>query len=268
MDFIDLQDTPTDYVGDDGKSCVVDEVNNQLIFAFPQPMAHGAQHENGGADEINVAGLSGELADNQKSTFLKLSDTPAAFAGEALKMLRVNAGANAVEFFTAGRPEWEYVAITNPVGVAQVQFAGLTSTKRYKVVWRLTATNAGAYLKLRMNNDGGNNYRYADFYWDSTPTHAVTANAAYSSCIISSTRGLGISYGIEGEALIAYDLKNANRHFCWSRACGWNSTNNDLEGSCVSNLHTGSALLSSIEVLVTAGTITGDVVLFEHTRLT
>lgn len=29
------------------------------------PGAHAASHENGGGDEINVAGLSGELADNQ-----------------------------------------------------------------------------------------------------------------------------------------------------------------------------------------------------------
>lgn len=31
----------------------------------PAPTAHAASHQNGGADEVSVAGLSGELADNQ-----------------------------------------------------------------------------------------------------------------------------------------------------------------------------------------------------------
>lgn len=39
---------------------------------FP-PSAHASSHENGGTDEISVAGLSGELADSQKVTVRKNS---------------------------------------------------------------------------------------------------------------------------------------------------------------------------------------------------
>ena len=39
--------------------------------------AHASSHQNGGADEINVAGLSGELADPQPTTIAKISDASA-----------------------------------------------------------------------------------------------------------------------------------------------------------------------------------------------
>jgi len=37
---------------------------------------HSSRHENGGADEISVAGLSGETADNQKAYIVTLDPTP------------------------------------------------------------------------------------------------------------------------------------------------------------------------------------------------
>lgn len=52
-----------------------DEINvaglSGLLADDQNPTAHKADHENGGADEINVAGLSGELADAQPITIRK-----------------------------------------------------------------------------------------------------------------------------------------------------------------------------------------------------
>jgi len=45
--------------------------------------AHKASHEDGGADEVNVDGLSGELADEQKSEWSKVSGKPTTFPPEA-----------------------------------------------------------------------------------------------------------------------------------------------------------------------------------------
>jgi len=45
---------------------------------FP-PSSHAASHQNGGADEINVQGLSGELADYQKTTWAKIDGKPSCF---------------------------------------------------------------------------------------------------------------------------------------------------------------------------------------------
>ena len=46
------------------------------------PGAHKTQHENGGSDELSVAGLSGQLADAQPTTLALISDATA--AGRAL----------------------------------------------------------------------------------------------------------------------------------------------------------------------------------------
>ena len=75
--------------------------------------SHSARHENGGADELSVAGLSGELADPQKSNFLKLSDTPAAFTGQAGKYPKVNVGEDALEFAAGGGGASNYLALTD-----------------------------------------------------------------------------------------------------------------------------------------------------------
>jgi hypothetical protein len=69
-----------------------------LNLTTAKPESHYLTHQNAGADEINVAGLSGELADNQPSTFLKLSDTPATFAAQATKVPYVNAAESALAF--------------------------------------------------------------------------------------------------------------------------------------------------------------------------
>ena len=98
MNFVELQDTPGNYVGNDGQACVVDETNDQLIFDFPIPAFHAADHEVLGVDEMVVEGLAGELADEQKSNFLKLSDTPPAYAGHGEEFVKVNIAANALEF--------------------------------------------------------------------------------------------------------------------------------------------------------------------------
>jgi len=72
------------------------------VTASHDPKAHKASHENGGSDEISVAGLSGELADPQPSNFLKLSDTPASYSGQSGKYPRVKATEDGLEFAAAG----------------------------------------------------------------------------------------------------------------------------------------------------------------------
>lgn len=49
------------------------------------PLAHKTSHENGGSDEISVAGLSGTLADDQPTTWTAVSGKPSTFAPSAHK---------------------------------------------------------------------------------------------------------------------------------------------------------------------------------------
>ena len=76
------------------------------------PNAHKTSHQDGGSDEPSVQGLSGELADPQKSNFLKLSDTPSSYSGQAGKYVKVNSGATALEF---GALAGVYTVVNTPV---------------------------------------------------------------------------------------------------------------------------------------------------------
>jgi hypothetical protein len=72
-------------------------------LADPQPpKTHASSHQDAGADEINVGGLSGELADEQKSNFLKLSDTPSAYTGQGGKVVGVKSAEDGLEFISGG----------------------------------------------------------------------------------------------------------------------------------------------------------------------
>jgi hypothetical protein len=100
-----------------------------LLADAQTPAAHNASHENGGADEISVAGLSGELADPQPSNFLKLSDTPASYAGLARRYARVNDAETGIELVRG--LEWG-------IGMYPWQFELDFST------WTTTLTGSGA----------------------------------------------------------------------------------------------------------------------------
>jgi hypothetical protein len=79
----------------------------------PQPpQAHKTSHQDGGADEISVAGLSGELADPQPSNFLKLSDTPSSYSGQAGKVTKVKSDELGLEFGEGGGGGADYFALT------------------------------------------------------------------------------------------------------------------------------------------------------------
>lgn len=63
--FLKLDDTPAAFTGAAGKASVVNAGEDALEFSAPAPKAHKTTHENAGADEISIAGLSGEAADDQ-----------------------------------------------------------------------------------------------------------------------------------------------------------------------------------------------------------
>jgi hypothetical protein len=77
--------------------------DGSLVISYPSgaPSPHASSHQDGGSDEINVQGLSGELATEQKSNFLKLTDTPSSYAGYASYLVRVKSTADGLEFTEA-----------------------------------------------------------------------------------------------------------------------------------------------------------------------
>ena len=67
--FTDLSDVPASYTDQAGLFLKVKATEDGLEFGEgPAAPAHHTSHENGGGDEISVAGLSGVLADDQNPT--------------------------------------------------------------------------------------------------------------------------------------------------------------------------------------------------------
>lgn len=137
-----LDDTPSSYTGNAAKSLTVNAGETATEFVKHATSTHADRHENGRPDEINVAGLSGELADAQPSNFLKLTDTPSAFTGEAGKSARVNTAEDALEFATPRG--------SNPMTTAGDLIYGGTSGAET----RLAKGTTGQYLQQGATNPG------------------------------------------------------------------------------------------------------------------
>ncbi len=68
------------------------------------PTLHHASHEDGGSDEIAVGGLAGELADEQKSAWAKVSGKPAAFPPEGHHASHEEGGSDPIAGFPSVTP--------------------------------------------------------------------------------------------------------------------------------------------------------------------
>lgn len=264
MDFLQLSDTPTTYNTHDGEVPIVDELNELLYFGAPAPAAHKTTHQNGGADEINVAGLSGELADNQKSTFLKLSDTPVSFAGQAAKVASVNGAEDAIEFTSPLTTIWQKVAESNPSGDSYIEFTGLSPTSVYRIVWQLKHSAGGVALYCRPNNHTGADYRVNSHLHTWAGGHSVassgwvdTINLLYTTLMFSTYPWYGeLTWGTVSGAVDDYVF----RHWAFGQGA-------DNDPHFVNNIAILTSVsapgVESIRIYPSAGGITGTLVLYE-----
>lgn len=101
---------------------------------------HSARHENNGADEISVAGLSGELADEQKAKELNLLAAPSADAVSGIKITLT-----AHENVALGD-----VCFINSDGEAAIADADAIATSSVLVMATasITANNSGVFIVL------------------------------------------------------------------------------------------------------------------------
>jgi len=117
--FLDLSDTPSGYGGSSLRLVRVNSGESALEFSTVDSALSGWI----GSTSITTLGTIGtgtwdatpitwakvsktssSLADLATKTFLQLSDTPASYAGQALKTPRVNSGETALEFASIGVP--------------------------------------------------------------------------------------------------------------------------------------------------------------------
>jgi len=92
--FIELNDVPNSYSGQALKAVRVNAAANALEFYTPSPGGVTSFNTRTGA----VTSQPGDYA------FLNLSDVPVSYSGQGLRGVRVNAAANALEFFSTPTP--------------------------------------------------------------------------------------------------------------------------------------------------------------------
>lgn len=124
------------------------------------PIAHKTSHQDGGSDEMNVGGLSGELADPQKSNFLKLSDTPDSYTDQARKAVTVKPDQSGLEFITPFG--WQLVDdhyFSSPATSYTINGLNGDVDIQYLItVFNVNGTGQTIEVLLRLNNDSGSNY--------------------------------------------------------------------------------------------------------------
>lgn len=131
---------------------------------YVTPTAHAATHQDGGADEISVAALSGELADEQKSAWAKVSGKPSAFPPEAHHAEHELGGDDAL--LPANLQALQYLLDSgNLSAVNSFDITGLHGDAAH--LWLLvlqihvTSVSVDTMLYMRINDDDGANYTQA-----------------------------------------------------------------------------------------------------------
>jgi hypothetical protein len=95
--FTQLTDTPSSYTDKATYILAVNAGENGLEFvATATPGAHHGSHENGGGDEISVAGLSGVLVDEQPSSWALVTGKPGTFTPSAHAASHQNGGGDEI----------------------------------------------------------------------------------------------------------------------------------------------------------------------------
>lgn len=139
------------------------------------PLVHKTSHQDAGSDEISVAGLSGELADPQKSNFLKLSDTPGSYAGEGGKVVSVKTDVSGLEFTApGGGAGFTYTAVNPPAETSPASAsawldwdlsATIPSGAKYAVIFiRSASTSAYAGMVRKKGDTSITNTVYLRYY--------------------------------------------------------------------------------------------------------
>jgi hypothetical protein len=159
--FLELTDTPGSYAGEGGKYVVVNSAENALIFidlpsaasviSYSTIVDGGLRKDNNndfGLDFDNAGTVSPVLTDevfhgtgttvnantlsdiNAIMEFIRQADTPAAYAGEAGKLVAVNGAENAVEFIDAS----DAIAGLIPI------ISGFTGNKDVVTDWYVSGT--------------------------------------------------------------------------------------------------------------------------------
>lgn len=202
-----------------------------------EPTAHASTHENGGSDEINVAGLSGRLADEQTADVtgsLALDSTGAAeLSGDAAspgnsKYYGTDGSGNkGFHALPSGGGDIVLIEEQNPSGVTAITFSSLGSYTHLCIRYqgRGDASATSVALQLTVNSDSGSNYDREN------GTHNGSTTAAGESLgntfgVIGQMSAANAATGNAGGGIIDFfDYRNTSFHKVMRSHVTWKTGN-------------------------------------------
>jgi len=169
------------------------------------PLAHKTSHQDGGSDELSVQGLSGELADPQKSNFLKLSDTPDSYSGQGGKVVSVKTDVSGLEFTTPSAASgFTYTAVNPPAETSPASpstwedwdlSGSIPSGAKYAVIFIRSNSTSAYYGMVRKKGDTSiTSTVYLRYYAIVTITVELDANRVCQRYATNT----GIKFGVLG----------------------------------------------------------------------
>jgi hypothetical protein len=151
----------------------------------------------------------------------------------------------------------------NPSAVSSIEFSNLSPSARYKMILRLLQNTSNGYPYIQFNNDGGNNYAYTGHLQDSAGDNDVAGSASLGYIPLCAT----------SELIVAGDEMLINTEFAaWMSNQNYVLWKSDTVSTypgyffmwSVGGQYKGSASLSSITIATSAGTLTGEISLYQY----
>jgi len=174
------------------------------------PTAHASTHENEGSDEISIAGLSGEAADEQKSTWAKVSGKPSTYPPDIHASTHEDGGSDEINIEDLAGKSTELKAlelklIDHVNFILPQQKTDFGGTARYQAV----AAEAGGKIYVGTGYDGTNHFKD---WWEYDPdTDAWTQKTDFGG----TARGLAVAAEAGGKIYVGTGYDGANTKDWW-----------------------------------------------------
>jgi hypothetical protein len=158
-----------------------------------------------------------------------------------------------------------WIASNAPSAASTSSFSSLVAGARYKIVFRLRQNTSNGYLSIQFNADGGANYGFGfhTIDWNGSASSNFTAGTATNVQICNSVAPIVAGSAVQGEIEFASDPTDTTKVYVLSRTAFFD-TNSRYQVNQGGGRYAGSGAMASVLIQTSAGTVTGDVVLYKY----
>lgn len=167
--------------------------------------------------------------------------------------------------------DWELLASSSPSAAAAITFTGLSSTyAAYKIVlFNLAPSDDGVLLYLRTSTDGGSsydagagNYQWANLAFTEAAANAFTGSTGDTEIQLTGTSQMGNASNEQMAGEITIFRPSAAQYCRVTWHMNWMGTSTNMHSSQGSGCRSTAADVDAVQILFSAGTLTGEARLY------